>query len=171
MIRRIIAGCIVIVGLLLACVLFAQQTPTAAQQKPKDAHDPDIAVAVNPANPVDSITSGELRRIFSGEKQNWTGGLHVSVFVRAAQARERDSLLNHVLRMTESEYKALWVRKIYSGEVQREPLELPSNGMQLEAIRSDKGGIALISMQDIHQGVKVLRVDGHLPGTPGYPLK
>jgi hypothetical protein len=55
--------------------------------------------------------------------------------------------------------------------VQHEPLALFSNGMELEAIRAEKGGIALISIQDVHQGVKVLKVDGHLPGTPAYPLK
>jgi phosphate transport system substrate-binding protein len=145
--------------------------PIAGQQKPVDEKAPDVAVIVNPKNPVDDISSAELRRIFSGEKQSWNGGLPVSLFVRAPEAHERDVLLKRVLKMTESEYKALWVKKVYSGEVQREPLALFSNGMELEAIRAERGGIALISMQDIHQGVKVLKVDGHLPGTSGYPLK
>lgn len=149
---------------LLACSVFAQQ-------KPNEAKEPDVAVIVNPTNPVDSITSTELRKIFSGEKQGWSGGLPVTIFVRAPQSHERDVLLSRVLHMSESEYKAYWVQKVYSGEVQREPLALLSNGMQLEAIRAEKGGIALISIQDIHPGVKVLKVDGHLPGTPGYPLK
>ena len=150
-------------------LLLASRLP--AQQKPKSSGGPDVAVIVNPMNPVDNISSAELRRIFSGEKQSWSGGLHVSLFVRAPEARERDVLLERVLHMTDSEYKAYWVKKVYSGEVQHEPLALFSNGMELEAIRAERGGIALISMQDIHQGVKVIKVDGHLPGTPGYPLK
>jgi hypothetical protein len=76
-----------------------------------------------------------------------------------------------VLKMSESEYKAFWVKKVYSGESQREPLALFSNGMQLEAVRAEKGGIALVSLQDLHQGVKVLKVNGRLPGTPGYTLQ
>lgn len=163
--ERKIAGLVLTLSLLwLACNVLAQQ-------KPKETEEPDMAVIVNPANPVESITMPELRSIFSGEKQSWSGGLRVTVFVRAPESRERDVLLNRILRMTESEYKAFWVKKVYSGEVQREPLALPSNGMQLEAVRSEKGGIALISMQDIHPGVKVLKLDRHLPGTPGYPLK
>lgn len=43
--------------------------------------------------------------------------------------------------------------------------------MQLEAVRGEKGGIALIRMADVRQGVKVLKVDGRLPGTEGYVLK
>jgi phosphate transport system substrate-binding protein len=151
-------------------ILFAG-LPTAGQQKSSDDKAPDVAVIVNPKNPVDDISSAELRRIFSGEKQSWNGGFPVTLFVRAPEAHERDVLLQRVLKMSESEYKAFWVKKVYSGEVQREPLALFSNGMELEAIRAERGGIALISMQDIHQGVKVLRVDGHLPGTSGYPLK
>lgn len=149
-------------------LLLASQLP--GQQKPK-ASGPDIAVIVNPLNPVDDVSSAELRRIFSGEKQSWSGGLPISLFVRAPEARERDVLLERVLHMSDSEYKAFWVKKVYSGEVQHEPLALFSNGMELEAIRAERGGIALISMQDIHQGVKVIKVDGKLPGTAGYPLK
>jgi ABC-type phosphate transport system substrate-binding protein len=142
----------------------------AAQDK-KPVKDSDIAVIVNPGNPVDSISSTELRKIFSGQKQSWAGGLSVDLFVRAPQARERDVLLEQVLKMSESEYKAFWVKKVYSGESQREPLALFSNGMQLEAVRAEKGGIALVSLQDLHQGVKVLKVNGRLPGTPGYTLQ
>jgi ABC-type phosphate transport system substrate-binding protein len=163
--ERTACSFVLVLGLVsLACSVFAQQ-------KPKEAKDPDVAVIVNPTNPVDSITSTELRKIFSGERQGWSGGLPVTIFVRAPQSHERDVLLSRVLHMSESEYKAYWVQKVYSGEVQREPLALLSNGMQLEAIRAEKGGIALISIQDIHPGVKVLKVDGHLPGTAGYPLK
>jgi ABC-type phosphate transport system substrate-binding protein len=147
--------------LLLACGLFAQQP----------APGTDVAVIVNPLNPVESISSVELRKIFTGEKQSWSGNQPVFVVVRAPEAHEREVLLLRVLHMTESEYKQHWVKKVYSGEARREPLAIMSNGMQLEAVRAEKGGIALISLQDVHPGVKVLKVDGHMPGAPGYLLK
>src|SRR5215472_18502026 len=99
--------------LLAVCAVLAQNQPAPA---------PDVAVIVNPANPVDTISLTDLRRIYSGEKLNWSAGLPVFLMVRAPQAHERSVLLNLVLRMNESEYKQFWVRKIYSGEVQREPL-------------------------------------------------
>lgn len=135
------------------------------------ANDDDVAVVVNPDNPVDSITSTELRKIFAGEKRSWNSNLPVFLLVRAPQTHEREILLTRILKMTESEYKQYWVKKIYSGEVLREPLTLFSNGMQLEAVRAEKGGIALIDFQDIRPGVKVVKIDGRLPGTAGYPLK
>ena len=135
------------------------------------ADESDVAVIVNPDNPIDSITSAELRKVFSGEKRSWNSSLPVFLVVRAPQTHEREILLSRILKMSESEYKQYWVRKVYSGEVPREPLTLLSNGMQLEAVRAEKGGIALIDFQDIRQGVKVIKVDGRLPGTAGYPLR
>jgi ABC-type phosphate transport system substrate-binding protein len=146
-----------------ACALLAQQNQTEAPT--------DVAVIVNPSNPLQSISSLELRKIFAGDRQSWAGGVPVFVLVRAPQARERDVLLNQVLKMNESEYKQYWIRKVYSGEAQREPLAVFSNGMQLEGVRAEKGGIALIKLVDVRQGVKVLKLDGHLPGSNGYTLR
>jgi len=151
---------VVLLGLGAGCVVFAQSSK-----------DVDVAVIVNPQNSIDSISSADLRKIFAGEKLSWNSNTPVFVLVRAPQAHERDVLLGRVLKMTESEYKQYWVKKVYSGEVPREPLALLSNGMQLEAVRAEKGGIALISNADVRQGVKVLKVDGRLPGTAGYSLK
>ncbi|MBZ5524064.1 MAG: hypothetical protein LAP21_17655 [Acidobacteriia bacterium] len=153
------------VGLLALLVVMA------SAQSPQPKRDEDVAVIVNPLNSVDSISSVELRKIFAGEKRSWHASLPVFLVVRAPEAHERTVLLNHVLRMTESEYKQYWVKKIYSGEVPREPLALFSNGMQLEAVRTEKGGIALIQVKDIRSGVKIIKVDGLLPGAPGYPLR
>ena len=157
-------------GCYLALLLWLAAFTSLAQQNQTGATT-DIAVVVNPLNPVDSISSIDLRKIFAGEKQSWSPSLAVFVMVRAPQARERDVLLNQVLKMNEPEYKQYWVKKIQSGEIQREPLALLSNGMQLEAVRAEKGGIALINMADVREGVKVLKVDGHLPGAEGYVLK
>lgn len=156
-------------GITIAACISILMLATAAA--PIGATDDDVAVIVNPDNPTDSVSSAELRKIFGGEKRSWNSNLPVFLVVRAPQAHEREILLTRILKMTESEYKQYWVKKIYSGEIPREPLTLLSNGMQLEAVRAEKGGIALINFQDIRQGVKVIKVDGRLPGATGYPLR
>jgi hypothetical protein len=156
--RNISIACVTLITLLLV-------SNTSGQQ------DADVAVIVNPQNPVEAISSTDLRKIFAGEKLSWSSNLLVFTLVRAPRAYERDVLLNRILKMSELEYQQYWARKVYSGEVSREPLAVFSNGMQLEAVRAEKGGIALIKAQDVRAGVKVIKVDGHLPGTPGYSLK
>jgi phosphate transport system substrate-binding protein len=130
-----------------------------------------MAVIVNPENPVTSISSTDLRRIFAGDKQSWSNNLPVFPVVRAPQARERQMLMGRIMKMTEAEYKQYWLQKVYSGDAPHEPLAVFSNGMQLEAVRAKKGGIALISIQDVRQGVKVIKVDGHLPSDLAYPFQ
>jgi ABC-type phosphate transport system substrate-binding protein len=128
-----------------------------------------VAVVVSEKNPVTNVSTPELRKLFAGEKRFWTGGLPVKLFVRAPEAHERAVLLK-LLGMSESEYKQYWTAQVFRGEAQAEPVALFSNGMQKEALAVYPGAVALVSFQDIKPGMKVVKVDGHLPGEPGYPL-
>jgi phosphate transport system substrate-binding protein len=128
-----------------------------------------VAVAVSEKNPVTNVSTPELRKLFAGEKHFWTRGLPVKLFVRAPAAHERVVLLK-LLGMSESEYKHYWTAQVFRGEAQAEPVALFSNGMQKEALVVYPGAVALVSLQDVKPGMKVVRVDGHLPGEPGYPL-
>jgi hypothetical protein len=155
------------VGWLAVALTALPAAPSPAQSAPSE----DIAVIVNATNPAEGISSAELRKLFAGEKRSWPASMPVVLIVRAPQSRERTVLLTHILKMTESEYKQYWVKKIYSGEVPREPTTLFSNPMQIEAIRAERGGIALVSVKDHPTGVKTLKIDGLSPGEAGYPLK
>jgi ABC-type phosphate transport system substrate-binding protein len=130
----------------------------------------DVAVVVNEKNPVVNLTKAELRKVFSGEKHSWPNGSPVKIFVRAAGAHERDALLN-LLGMSEAEYKQYWSAQVFRGDAQSEPTALFSNGMQKEAIMAFPGAVALVDAQDVKPGMKVVRIDGHSSGEPGYTLK
>jgi phosphate transport system substrate-binding protein len=129
----------------------------------------DVAVVVNPANPVGGISLTELRKIFAGEKRSWQGGLPMHPIVRAPGCHERVVLLR-LLAMSESEYKQYWTAQVFRGEVGSEPLSVPSIGMQKEAMAVYSGAISLVDANDVKPGMKVVKIDGHLPGEPGYPL-
>ncbi len=134
------------------------------------AQTTDVAVVVNDKNPVGNLSGTELRKILSGEKRSWAGGLPIKLFIRAPGARERIVLLN-VLGMSESQFKQYWTAKVFRGEAQSEPVALFSNGMQKEAISVYAGAIALVTLQDVKAGMKVVKVEGHKPGEEGYSLK
>ena len=135
-----------------------------------EAQNRDIAVVVNSKNPVQDLTSSDLRKIFSGEKRTWAGGQPIKLFVRSPGAIERVVLLK-LLGMTESEFKQYWRAQVFRGESQSEPVVLFSNDVQREAISVYPGGVALVRSADVGDGMKVLRVNGHLPGEAGYPIK
>jgi hypothetical protein len=128
-----------------------------------------VAVVVNQKNPVVNLSTPELRQLFAGEKHVWAGGVAVKLFVRAPGAYERVVLLK-LLGMTESEYKRYWAAQVYRGEAQAEPVGLFSNGMQREAVLLYPGAVALVNVQDIKLGMKVVKVNGHMPAEEGYPF-
>jgi len=133
------------------------------------AQETDIAVVVNPGNAASTLTVPELRKLFGGEKRSWANGQAVRIFVRASGTRERTTLLK-LLGMSESEYKQYWTSQVFRGEAQAEPVALPSNGMQKEAILAIPGAIVLMDSKDVKPPVKVVKINGHLPGEPGYPI-
>lgn len=129
----------------------------------------DVAVAVYADNPASALSLAELRKIFTGEKRNWPGGATIKLVVRAPGSHER-AVLMKLLRMSESDYKQHWVAQVLRGEASGEPIVVPSVGMQREALITFPGAITLVDADDLKPGMKVLKIDGHLPGEPEYPL-
>ena len=130
----------------------------------------DVAVIVNPKNNVDNLSMAELAKIFRGERQYWRTDLPVLVLLRAPGSYEREVALRTIFRMTESQYKQYWISRIMRAEATSPPAELYSSGMTKEGVTSIPGSIACISASDVKPGVKVVRINGRLPGEPGYPL-
>jgi ABC-type phosphate transport system substrate-binding protein len=150
---------------LLAAICIAGLTGSSSAV----AQTSGVAVVVNEKNPIENLSTPELRKLFAGEKHAWTGGTPVKLFVRAPGANERFVMLK-LLGMSESEYKRYWTAQVFRGEAQTAPVGLFSNGMQREAIVLYPGAVALVDFQDVKPGMKVVKVDGHMPAEPGYPF-
>jgi phosphate transport system substrate-binding protein len=135
------------------------------------AHGEEVAIAVivNPDNPVTNLSLADLRRIFSGEKRAWPGGTPIKLIVRGPGAPEREALLR-LLGISEGQYKEFWTTQVFRGEAESEPIAVPSFGMEKEAITALRGGIAMVEANKVKPDMKVVKIDGLLPGEPGYKL-
>src|SRR5712664_2063177 len=145
----------------------AVQCPSTAQT----ARGGDIAVVVNSDTPVSDLSLSEVRKVLLGERQYWNSKLPVTLLIRAPVARERDVVLRVIYQMSEAQFKQYWVAKIFRAEAASPPRIVYSNDMQYELLTALPGSIAFIDSRNIHSGVKVLRVDGHVPGDKDYPLR
>jgi ABC-type phosphate transport system substrate-binding protein len=151
-----------IAPLLIWLAAFASALPAMAQTA-------DVAVVVNSNNPVATLSLGELRKIFAGEKRTWPGGSSIKLIVRMPGTHERLVLLN-LLGMSEGDYKQYWASQVFRGEASSEPVAVFSNGMAKEAVAAIPGAIALMEARDVKTGIKVVKVEGLAPGSSGYPL-
>ncbi len=130
----------------------------------------DIAVVTNPQTPVSDLPLSEVRKVFLGEKQYWTTNMPVILLVRAPVAREREVVLRTIYQMTESQFKQYWVAKIFRSEAVSAPKIVYSADMSNQLLSVIPGSIAFMEAKDVGPGLKVLKVDGKLPGEPGYKL-
>jgi phosphate transport system substrate-binding protein len=154
--------------LLLACLMAFSLISFCAAGIPADA---EVAIVVNSSNPVNNLSLAELRKIYFGDRQYWKGNLPVVLLMRSQGSRERDVVLRVVFEMTEERYTKYWVAKVMRAEVSDPPASLYSFGMLQEGVRGNPGAIGYVNANDLRSGVKVLRIDGLLPGESGYSLR
>ena len=138
---------------------------------PQSSRGGDIAVVVNADTPITDLSLSEVRKVFLGDRQYWNSKLPVVLLMRAPAARERDVVLRVIYQMSEEQYKQYWVAKVYRSEVTGAPKVVYSDSMQYELVSAMPGAIAAVDGRNVHPGVKVVRVDGMLPGEKGYPLR
>ena len=131
----------------------------------------DIAVVVQSETPVSDLSLAEVRKVFLGERQYWNAKMPVVLVIRAPVARERDVVLRVIYQMSEAQFKQYWVAKIFRAEAASPPKIVYSSDMQYELVSAIPGAIAFVDARNVRPGLKVVRVDGRLPGDQGYELR
>ena len=135
------------------------------------AAEGDIAVVVRPDLPVDDLTLPQTRKLLLGEQQFWNSNLRVTLLLRAPAAREREVVLKVIYRMNEAEFRQYWISKMFRAESTGGPKVVYSNEMATELVSALPGSVAFVDASQVPKGLKVLKIDGKLPGQTGYPLK
>jgi ABC-type phosphate transport system substrate-binding protein len=156
-------------ALWLAFASLALRAPHAHAQAPAEATA--VAIVVHPATKIDNLTFDELRRIFRGERQFWPDGSRVTLLVRAPVTQERKLVLQKIYRMNEDAFRQYWIAKMFRAEIAAGPKIVYSSEMARELVTAIPGAIGFMPAGSIGAGVKVVRIDGRLPGDPNYALK
>jgi hypothetical protein len=128
------------------------------------------AVVVHPSTSASDVTLAQLRRIFRGDQQYWSGRERVVLFVQAPGTSERAAILRRVYDMDEGEFKRYWIGKTFRDEVASGPKIVSTSALARRLAATVPGGVAVIPAEDVDASVRVLRVEGHLPDDAAYPL-
>lgn len=121
--------------------------------------------------PVDGLTLAQTRKLLLGEQQFWNSNLRVTLLLRAPSARERDVVLKVIYGMNEAEFRQYWISRMFRAEAVSGPKVVYSNEMATELVNALPGSVAFVDATQVPKGLKVLKIDGKLPGQAGYPLK
>ena len=130
-----------------------------------------LAIVVHRANPVDAITMGELRRIFMLETQTWPNGRRITVVLREKGQPERAEAIRIICGLSEPDFERHVLFQTFRGNVNRAPRSIQSASGMLRFIFNTPGAIGYVHADEVDDSVKVLPIDGRLPGDVRYPLR
>lgn len=134
--------------------------------RPAPAPPAAVAVVVHPATHVDNVSVDELRRLFLGTMQT-LDGKHV---VLVESPRARPVFYHAALNLTELEVRRRWTALVFRGESFTMPPEFADARELQRFVATHPGAVAYLGADEVDGSVKVLAVDHHRPGEPGYPL-
>ena len=108
--------------------------------------------------------------VFRGQRTRWSNGRRVTLVMRDPGAPEREAILRSLYGLEEEEYRRSYLQAVFSGEASDAPKTLASTNGVLRFVYNVPGAIGYVRARDADRSVKMLRVDGRLPGEPGYRL-
>lgn len=129
-----------------------------------------LVIVVNRSNPVDDLTSSELRKIFLGNRSHWANGRRITLVMREPGEPERNTILREVCGMTEEQLNRHFLHGLYTGEILVSPKILSSPVGVRKFIFNVPGAIGYLRIADVDSTVKVLRIDELLPEDKAYKL-
>ena len=130
-----------------------------------------LVIVVNRSNPLDDLTSAELRRIFLGNRSYWANGRRITLVMREPGEPERSTILREVCGLTEDQLKNHFLHGLFTGEILVSPKILSSPTGVRKFIFNVPGAIGYLRIGDVDPTVKVVRIDELLPEDKGYKLR
>jgi hypothetical protein len=131
----------------------------------------DVAVVVHQDVAVDNLTVSELRRVVLGDREFWPASVRITLLIRAPIAHERDVVLKNLCQMTEAQFRQHWIGKVFRADTAVAPKIVYSAEMAADLVNRIPGAITFIDAAQSSRGLKVVKIDGRLPGDAGYPLR
>jgi len=157
--------------LMLAAAAMLEPTPQSRVEAARPARQGGLAIIVNQANPVDQLSLAELQAIFLGERSHWPNGRRITLVMMESGHPEREAMLRQVCRMSESDFRRRILQGLFTGEVLVSPKTLATPVGVRKFIFNVPGAIGYLRPEDVDDSVKVIRIDGHLPGDEEYALR
>jgi len=119
-----------------------------------------IAIIVNEANPLDSITLEEIELIFSGDVTDWSG---ITAQTGAISAYTRNT--------SSGTYAVFQKLAMNSRDYGTDSQKMAGNEQIAAEVANNPNGIGYVGLAYIDtRGVKVLPVNGSAPDSKNYPL-
>jgi ABC-type phosphate transport system substrate-binding protein len=130
-------------------------------------------VIVNKANPVESLSMAQLRKLILGDVRNWQNGKNVALIARDPSTKDFQCVLSTIVRLSVAEYHRYIISAEFRGDDPMAVQTVDSDATAGRSVSGSAGGLAIVeanSVTAMGSSVKVVRIEGKALGQPGYPL-
>lgn len=141
-------------------------TPVAPPKPPPEF----VAVIVHKDNPTSDVSLDQLRQLMRLDRQFWDETTRVVLVARPATVPEQQSVLKRVYELDDKALRKFLVGRLYAGQISALPTVVKSCPAAAKLVQQTPGAIGVVLATEVPAGVKVLRIDGKLPGETGYAL-
>ena len=130
-----------------------------------------LAIVVNPKNPTANLTLAQLRAVFLGERKWWPNHRRVLPSTMRRGTPERQTVLRVIYRMDDRDLDNYLLYQAFKGEASASPATLQTPADVRKFVGTKPGAVGYLRTSDVDDSVKVVRVNGLLPGDDGYPMR
>jgi ABC-type phosphate transport system substrate-binding protein len=132
-----------------------------------------LAVIVNKANPVESLSMAQLRKLILGDVRAWQNNKNVALVARDQSSKDFQCVLSTIVRLSVAEYHRYIISAEFRGDDPMAIQTVDSDAAAAKSVSGSAGGLAVVeanSLPALGPSVKVVRIEGKAIGQPGYPL-
>jgi hypothetical protein len=136
---------------------------------------PGFAAVVHQSNPTHNLRFRDLVLLFQGASREWPTSSAVVLVERDAGSAPFRYLMGRLLNTTPGEYRRSLQNIEYRGDLPVSIKILNSDAAACQFVFNVPTAIAIVETGSLASpacsGIRVLRIDGKLPGEEGYRLK
>jgi hypothetical protein len=118
----------------------------------------EYVVIVSKANPANSISSTDLRKMFLGEKTTWTNGVKVMAITPGTDRPEFPLAIEKATGMSGPDFKRYFIQLNFSGKSVPLPRTLDTTAAIARFVGTSLGAVSCVPAADVGPGVKILKV-------------
>lgn len=140
-------------------IIALSATALAASFPPPCRAAEDCVVIVNKANPADSISAIDLRKMFLGEKNTWANGVKVTAVTPNPDHPEYAVVIKKTTGMSGGDFKRYFIQLSFLGKVVPPPRPLDSGAAIAHFVGTYGGAVGCVAPSDAGAMVKTIKVE------------
>ncbi len=135
------------------------------------------AVIVRSDFQLNGITRAELVRILVGDSRFWSNRVPIRIVIPSRVSPVLQAVYGNLLKTTPNDFERQWESRRFRGETTTVPTVSSEAQLAVRLVVSQRGFLAIIGADDLdaltpklREAVKIVPIDGKLPGNAGYAL-